>query len=625
MSQISLKSISGITSITTPAGVDNQFTLHTNNTSQALKLDSAGNIHIHNHVNTTGISSASNFKTGSSNLHSTGLSVASIDVGSNIKLGNAGVITATSYRGDGSQLTGIVADKIFEGNTEVETIDTGSDGHVKITTEGTERLRIQSTGVVNIGDTTASALGDRLLQIGKTDRSATYVELRTATNGVGGVVWSDGTDNSNTGYRGTIEYAHGGSNSDSMFFKTAATERLRINSSGHVVPGTDSAYDLGLTGTRFRNVYADTLYGSGANLTGLVTPLSFRNLLINGDMQINQRGSDHGVANSFNPVTGNPYTLDRWKVLNSNSFDTDSAKVVQDSVAPTSEGFRKSIMMNIGNTETPSSTQVCGFQQKIEGQNLQSLAYGTSSAKTTTLSFWVYSNKTGTYCVQIMQDDVNKYVLYEYTISAQNTWEKKTITIAGNTSDAIDHDNGIGLEVNWILCVGSGRQASATSSWTSGGYYVATSNQVNLWDHADNYFKMTGCQLEVGTVATPFEHRSFSEELQRCLRYYEKSFRYATIPTNNASSSSINMTGSFFTDSHNNSNRGVVRFQVEKRASPSLTKYGNSQGRWYSPSTGFHANNNTANGPDETGFYPRQQASGSVIRMQGHYAADAEL
>ena len=107
MSQISQKSISGITSITTPAGVDNQFTIHTNNTSEALKLDHAGNIHIHNHVNTTGISSASNFKTGSSNLHSTGLSAASIDVGSNIKLGNAGVITATSFVGDGSDLTNL--------------------------------------------------------------------------------------------------------------------------------------------------------------------------------------------------------------------------------------------------------------------------------------------------------------------------------------------------------------------------------------------------------------------------------------------------------------------------------------------------------------------------------------
>ena len=115
MSQISQKSISGITSITTPTGIDNQFTLHINDTSEALKLDHAGNIHIHNHVNTTGISSASNFKTGTSDLHSAGLNVAYadvddfVDVGSNIKLGNAGVITATSFSGDGSNLTSLPA------------------------------------------------------------------------------------------------------------------------------------------------------------------------------------------------------------------------------------------------------------------------------------------------------------------------------------------------------------------------------------------------------------------------------------------------------------------------------------------------------------------------------------
>ena len=127
MSQISQKSISGITSITTPAGIDNQFTLHTNDTSQAAKLDSAGNFHFSNHVNTTGITSASNFKTGSSNLHSTGLTVGDtfvhstgvnassmdiddfVDVGNNIKLGNAGVITATSFVGDGSDLTNLPA------------------------------------------------------------------------------------------------------------------------------------------------------------------------------------------------------------------------------------------------------------------------------------------------------------------------------------------------------------------------------------------------------------------------------------------------------------------------------------------------------------------------------------
>ena len=139
-----------------------------------------------------------------------------------------------------------------------------------------------------------------------------------------------------------------------------------------------------------------------------------------------------------------------------------------------------------------------------------------------TLSFWVYSNKTGTYCLQVTQADASKYVLFEYTISASNTWEKKTITISGNTSNTITDDNGTGLNVIWVLCAGSGRHVSATSSWTSSGNALATSNQVNLWDDADNYFRMTGCQLEIGTTATEFEYRSFGDELSLCQRYYQR-------------------------------------------------------------------------------------------------------
>ena len=344
----------------------------------------------------------------------------------------------------------------------------------------------------------------------------------------------------------------------------ASTENIRTNTNatflqnvtvvgtstvtGNIVPSSDSATDIGTNSVRFQNAYVDTYYGDGSNLTGIAATANVRtgildvagiatfrsdvnmsnvnggqiagrrNLLINGDMRINQRTATAGLS-YYNPVTASIYTLDRWKVLNSNSFDTDSAAVTQES-GTTINGFRNSIMMNIGNTETPSANQVCGFEQKIEAQDLQRLKYGTSSAETMTLSFWVYSNKTGTYCVQLIQDDATKYVLYEYTIDSASTWEKKTITIVGNTANVINDDNGVGLNVNWILCVGSGRQVSATSSWASGGSYYATSNQVNLWDHADNFFKMTGCQLEVGTTATEYEHRSYGDELALCQRYY---------------------------------------------------------------------------------------------------------
>ena len=175
---------------------------------------------------------------------------------------------------------------------------------------------------------------------------------------------------------------------------------------------------------------------------------------------------------------------------------------------------------DIGNTETPSSNQNCGIEQKIEGQDMQHLAYGTSSANTMTLSFWVYSNKTGTYCVQLMQPDGTKYQLHEYTVSSSNTWEKKTITIVGNTSDAINDDNTQGMRILWHLTCGSSDHVAASSTWTSGDSFHATSNQVNLWDNGSNHWYLTGCQLEIGTTATEFEHRGYGEELSLCQRYY---------------------------------------------------------------------------------------------------------
>ena len=190
MSQISLKSISGITSITTSTGVDNQLTLHTNNTTQAFKLDHAGNLHFNNHVNTTGISSASNFKTGTTDLHSLGLTAASADiddfvsVGSNIHLGNAGIVTASSYRGDGSQLTGIVAGlSTISGVVNVAN-DLDVDGHTNLdnvsiagVTTGRGELRLtEGTSDVSQGAEIGSLM---FLNPSNDNKNAKIAALRT--------------------------------------------------------------------------------------------------------------------------------------------------------------------------------------------------------------------------------------------------------------------------------------------------------------------------------------------------------------------------------------------------------------------------------------------------------------
>ena len=115
---------------------------------------------------------------------------------------------------------------------------------------------------------------------------------------------------------------------------------------------------------------------------------------------------------------------------------------------------------------------------------------------------------------------VQSIKLHEYTINSSNTWEKKTITIVGNTANAINDDNTTGMRIIWVLTVGSGDHLAATSTWASGGDLGGTSNQVNLWDNGSNEWYLTGCQLEVGSTATDFEHRSFGEELALCQRYF---------------------------------------------------------------------------------------------------------
>ena len=300
---------------------------------------------------------------------------------------------------------------------------------------------------------------------------------------------------------------------------TVADARLSTVSSSKLSGALPALDGSALTGVGVGT--ADSINTSGiitATMFVSDTPLTHRNLLINGEMKINQRVQT-GSLGYYNPVTSSIYTLDRWKISLGGGFDTDSAKIYHSTTAPTSEGFTKSLKVDIGNTETPSSGQRANIGQRIEGQDLQHLRYGTSSAKTMTLSFWVYSNKTGIYSVQIVQEN-KKYVLYEYTISSADTWEKKTITIVGNTADTIDNDNGVGFYVDWFLCANSDVSVSPTSSWTSGSSYRASTNQVNLWDNANNYWYLTGCQLELGPVVTPFEHRSFADELARCQRYY---------------------------------------------------------------------------------------------------------
>ncbi len=259
-----------------------------------------------------------------------------------------------------------------------------------------------------------------------------------------------------------------------------------------------------------------------ARITGMTGGggLSHRNLIINGAMLISQRGSSQASITS-----SGYYNIDRFRT----ALNTGTVTTSQSTDVPTGEGFSRSFKVDVTTANTSlSGTNFLHVQQSIEGQNLQMLSYGTSGAKTITLSFFVKSNKTGIYCISLEKSDNTRYdYTAEYTISSANTWEKKTITIVPDSNiqasgGAIDNDNGKGFNLKFVLAAGGDRDNGVNNTWNSSTPTHSTPNQVNLLDSTSNEFFLTGVQLEVGDTATSFEHRSIGEELYRCQRYYFK-------------------------------------------------------------------------------------------------------
>jgi hypothetical protein len=252
---------------------------------------------------------------------------------------------------------------------------------------------------------------------------------------------------------------------------------------------------------------------------------NFKNLIINGDMSQFQR------ATATTTVTSGEYqTVDRFKLYESTD-GAYTAELENLSVADqATTGQRTALELNVTTADgTIGASQFAAIYHPIEAQFLQHILYGTSAAKDLTLSFYVKSNKTGTYCVAMDKNDNTAYRLpIEYTISSADTWEKKVIHIsptAGSTSlitasgAAIDNDNGTGMLVTFALAWGSNYQGT-NNTWVTGNAY-STSNQVNWMDSTDNNFFLTGVQLEVGSGASDFEHLPHDVQLQRCQRYFE--------------------------------------------------------------------------------------------------------
>mgnify|MGYP003638539320 CR=1 FL=1 len=238
-----------------------------------------------------------------------------------------------------------------------------------------------------------------------------------------------------------------------------------------------------------------------------------KNLIINGAMQVAQRGTSETGVNSTQYANG----PDRWKVaINHGTFT-----ISQSTTAPA--GFATSYKFDCTTADTSLAADAqINLQQSIEGLNVQSIKKGTSDAKPVTVSFHVRSNKTGTYICSLFDEDNIRRVAKTYTIDSANTWERKTITFPADTTGALNNDTGIGLYVQWYIAAGSNyTSGTLATTWESQTVAnICPGLTVNMADSTDNEWYITGVQLEIGEQATPFEHRSFGDELARCQRYY---------------------------------------------------------------------------------------------------------
>ena len=362
-----------------------------------------------------------------------------------------------------------------------------------------------------------------------------------------------------------------------------------------------------------------TVNGNAYPATG---PLSNRNLIINGAMTIDQRNNGASVTDNAS------YPVDRF-IMGDNATGLDISSQ-RSGISPV--GFTSSLSVSVVTAATPGTNESGAFfYQVIEGYNFSPLNFGSSDAKSFTLSFYVRSSVTGTYSCGFRDGGGNVSYTADYTISSANTWEYKTITVPGETSGSYTWNttNGGALVVSWGLGNGSGRSA-APGSWAAGNN-LASTNQVTWCNNSGATFYLTGVQLEVGSVATPFEHRNIGDELARCQRYYCKSYSYQDAPGTNTSDSIQglrNWDSSGRTDVPAN-----VRFPVEMRAAPTVKIYTRSGtiDNTSESSDGFtHAANRAVSAVRAVGRagYSTLSHSASIGGLQfyiWHWTASAEI
>jgi len=333
-----------------------------------------------------------------------------------------------------------------------------------------------------------------------------------------------------------------------------------------------------------------TLHGTVSDNTVALDRKTATPLIINGDMQIAQRGTSATVG------TADPYVTDRWKCVG------DGASVFtasQDTDVPTGQGFTKSLKWDVTTAESSlASGSAVVLQHRFEGQNVQMFKKGTSSAEAFTVSFWVKSAKTGVHILQMRDNDNNRQQSQSYTVASANTWEKHVVSFVADTTGAFDNDNNASLDLMWWLSAGTNfTSGTLATSWESVTNANRAVGQVNVADNTANNWYITGIQMEVGTFDSnsipPFQFEDRATSLARCQRYFTKAL-------NDYESSS----------GGSGTKRVYWHFKQTMRASPTITEVGAAK-------TGVLFTNADA--------YSVYRTGDNTAQIGGDTTADAEL
>ena len=334
----------------------------------------------------------------------------------------------------------------------------------------------------------------------------------------------------------------------------AASGTMVVTGSSPSLADVTATGNLSVSGnTTLGDASTDTVLMTGAPSiggAGLGMGMGFRNRIINGAMVISQRG------NTFTQSTDNQVGLDRW-----DGTGTAASKFTFAQSATAPAGFNNSTLITSLSAYSVTSGDLFLYRQRIEGYNVADLGFGTADAQTITVSFWVRSSLTGSFGGYLSNGSLNRSYLFSYTISSANTWEKKTVTIAGDTSGTWLTTNGLGIEVGFSL--GAGATYSSTANTWAGTFYIQPTGATSVVGTSGATWYITGVQLEKGSTATAFDYRPYGTELALCQRYYE----------------TVNMVG----NSYYNGSNGcpiLIPQNTRKRAQPTVTRTNDNWDGW---------------------------------------------